>query len=99
MAQRGDPTARVLVEEATAALAFALAALAAIIDPERIVVGGSIGLGQPGLIRDAVARARRLPIRQAGDRLKVVRAALGDASPLAGATVLAARIAAGDDSS
>jgi glucokinase len=92
LAQRGDPAARVLVEEAAAALASAFAVLAAILDPEMIVVGGSIGLGQPGLIRAAVARARRLPIRQAGDRLKVVRAALGDASPLAGAAVLAARM-------
>jgi hypothetical protein len=55
--------------------------------------------GTPWSDPGPVAHARRLPIRQAGDRLKVVRAALGVASPLAGAAVPAARIAAEDDSS
>jgi glucokinase len=93
LARRGDPAARLLVDEASTALAHAFAVLAAVVDPERIVIGGSIGLGQPGLIRTAVARARRLPIRDAGARLTVVRCALAEASPLAGAAVLAARLA------
>jgi len=94
LARRGNPRAAILVDEATEALARAFAAVAAVVDPELIVVGGSIGLTQPSLIRAAVRRARRLPIREVGTAFKVVRGALGDAAPLAGAAVLAARVVA-----
>jgi glucokinase len=85
----GDPTAERLLSEAAEALAFAIAVLWAAIDPEQIAVGGSIGLRQRWLIRDAVRRARRRLGGLVGRPAKPVAAALGASAPLVGAAMLA----------
>lgn len=48
-ARLGDPEARRLADEAAWALAFGFASLAAVLDPEVIVVGGSVGVAQRSL--------------------------------------------------
>ena len=63
-ARKGDVLARGLVGDAIEALAAAFAALAAVIEPEVIVVGGSIGLGQPGMVRRAANLARKRVLRE-----------------------------------
>lgn len=93
-ARAGDPDALRLVEEAAEAVARAIAALAGVLDPAVIAVGGSLALGQPWLRRRARVIARRRAMAETGRRLVVVRAALGDESCLAGATVLAGALAA-----
>jgi glucokinase len=94
LARAGDPTATRLANDATDALARAIAALSAVLDPGAIVVGGSLGLGQRALVRRAATRARRLVIAEAGASPLVVPAAHGERSPLVGAAILAALLAA-----
>jgi len=94
LARAGDPTAMRLVDDAAEALAHAIAAVSAVLDPGMIVVGGSLGLRQRGLVRRAATRARSLVIAEAGESLRVIPAAHGARSPLVGAAVLASRVPA-----
>ena len=68
-----------------------VAAIAAVADPELIVVGGSVVLGQRSWLKSVTARARTRCISQAGAAMRVVPAGLGGLAPLAGAAELAAR--------
>ncbi len=90
-ARSGEPVARGLAEDAVGALAVAIAVIAAALDPERIVVGGSLGLGQRWLLRRAVTLARRRVTPAAGRSLTVVPASLGASAPLVGAAIIASR--------
>lgn len=92
LAREGDVDAGRLVDDAADALATALAAMAAVVEPAVIVVGGSIGLGQRQFIRRATTLARRRVLRENGDSLRVAPAALGHESVLAGAADLALRL-------
>jgi glucokinase len=94
LARAGDPNAMRLANDAADALARAIAALSAVLDPGAIVVGGSLGLGQRALVRRAARHARRLVIAEAGASHLVVPAAHGERSPLVGAALLAACLAA-----
>ena len=93
LARAGDPAAIRLASDAVDALARAIAALSAVLDPGVVIVGGSLGLGQRALVRRAATRARRLVIAEGGASLRVVPAAHGARSPLVGAAVLAATMA------
>ena len=90
-AAHGDATARVLVEDATKAVAAALAALAAVLEPRRIVVGGSIGMKQQTMVQLSAELARQQVMAENGRSLDVHAAALGEESVLAGAATLAQR--------
>jgi len=90
-ARRGDVTARGIVDDAIAAVAMALGAFAAVLEPQRFAVGGSIGLRQRGMVRKAAAMARRKVMAENGRSIDVRTAALGAESVLAGAAVLAQR--------
>jgi len=90
-ARHGDAQAASLVDDAITALAVVFAAVASVIEPEIIVVGGSIGLGQRGAIREAEGRARERALAENGRSLHVEAAALGEESVLAGAADLALR--------
>lgn len=92
LAREGDPAARAIANEAALALSHAIGALAAVVDPACIAVGGSIGLGQRGLIRRAVAIARHRTLAATGGALRVVPASLGDRSCVEGAAILATRL-------
>jgi glucokinase len=91
-ARGGEPAAAAIVAEAEVALAMALAALASVIDPGVIVVGGSIGLGQRRFVQRAAAIARRRVMTENGTSLRVEPAALGEESVLAGAAAFALRL-------
>lgn len=91
-ARRGDPAAVAMVAEADTALAVAFAALASVIEPGVIVVGGSIGLGQRQFVRRAAALARRRVMTENGKSLRIEPAALGEESVLAGAAAFALRL-------
>jgi glucokinase len=89
-AARADlPEAVVLAEAAAEATGRAIAALAAVVDPACIALGGSVALGQPWLRRRATTVARQRAMAETGRVLRVVSAELGDRSCLAGAAVLA----------
>lgn len=90
-ARAGDPDAAEIVEDAAEALAVAMAALTASLDPEVIVVGGSIGLSQPRLVRRATTLARKSVLAELGRSMQVLPAELGTESVVAGAAYLASR--------
>jgi glucokinase len=92
-ARLGDAIARALVDDAAEALGRALAAVAAVLDPERIAVGGALGLGQPRLVRRATVIARRRCMAETGRSLTVVPPELGEACVLAGAMAIARDLA------
>ena len=89
-AQRGEPRAQKLADDAAVALGTAFADIAHTMNPERIVVGGGIAAGfhlmRPRAL--AVYRARALPGAFATTR--VVKAKLGAWSGVIGAAELAA---------
>lgn len=91
LARTGDTEAQSLVADAANALAAAIAAMTAVVEPRVIVVGGSIGLGQRRLLRRATALARRRVLRESAANLRVLPAALGHESVLVGAAALALR--------
>lgn len=93
-ARHGDVDAIRLVEDATNALATAIAVMTAVVEPETIVIGGSIGLGQRRVMSRAVTLARRRVLRENGASMRIVPAALGHESVLAGAADRALRLAA-----
>jgi glucokinase len=95
LARAGDPVAAALVEDAAEGVARAIAALAAILDPGVIAIGGSLALGQPWLRRRAVVLARRRVMVETGRALLVRSAWLGEASCLAGAAAVAGDLLAG----
>ncbi|MEI8334390.1 MAG: ROK family protein [Chloroflexota bacterium] len=89
-ARTGDADAVRLVEDGAAALARAFAAIVVTLDPERLVVGGAIGLAQPRYVSRAAGLARRLTIAESRSRSTVALAALRGESVLAGAAALGA---------
>jgi len=89
-ARAGDAGARRIIEDGAAALSRGFAAIVATLDPERLVVGGAIGLAQPRYVTRAAHLAQKLTIAESRSRATIVRAALGGESVLAGAAVLGA---------
>ncbi len=84
-AQADDPLATVVMSEVLDALARALAAVTMILDPHRIILGGSVGLALVPWYKDILARLTdRIPFLPT-----LVPAALGDDAPLHGALALA----------
>jgi glucokinase len=91
MARRGDHVAARIVDNAANALAIGLAAIAAVADPDLIVVGGSVALGQRRWLRTVAARSRARCLSQTGKAMRVMAAGLDHRSALAGAAELAAK--------
>ncbi|WP_329458619.1 ROK family transcriptional regulator [Streptomyces sp. NBC_01497] len=88
-ARAGDATALRVVEREGARLAHAVAALAAVLDPELVVLGGGVGRNGDLLLAPLRACLRDLtPLRP-----RVVGSALGDDAVLLGAVARAAQTA------
>jgi len=85
----GDKLAKELVHEAAQALGAALASAVALVDLDRVVLGGGLGdrLGQPFI--DAVQEATQDRLFVADAPFTVVPAALGDLAGARGAALLA----------
>jgi len=86
-AARGDPLAAEILREAGEALGFGLAQAIALLNPERVALGGGVvKAGEPFLahVRKA-ANAWAFP----GARVEIALAELGDDAPLWGAAALA----------
>jgi predicted NBD/HSP70 family sugar kinase len=80
-----------LVEAAGHALALAMAALLASLDPAVVSVGGSLGLAEPAFVRAAFREATSLVHWATGRRARLRRPQLGGRSVLAGAAVVGVR--------
>ncbi|MEO8229044.1 MAG: ROK family protein [Chloroflexota bacterium] len=88
-ARAGHPSERQIVDQAAVALGFAFAAIGAVLEPELIVVGGSLALGQPAFIRSAARMGARRRIAESRNTIRVSAATLGDAAVLLGALLRA----------
>jgi glucokinase len=90
-ARAGEPTAARLVEEAGIAVGRGIAAAAALLDLDRVVIGGGVALGAGELLmvplRRALAEDARLDFTR-GIEDRVMLSDLGIVGPLAGAAGL-----------
>jgi len=83
LAEAGDPIARSVVDDAIRALTELVVNVAALLDPQVVVVGGGIARGQPALVRELSERVRRMlpfPPQVVPSRLGEDAVALGAAS-------------------
>ncbi|SKA12728.1 ROK family protein [Consotaella salsifontis] len=87
-AKQGDARALAVIEETAAAAALGLAGLQALLDPDRIVIGGSIGMQRQFFDPLRATAERLLPFP-----LALAQAELGPASGVLGALALAAEVA------
>jgi predicted NBD/HSP70 family sugar kinase len=89
-ARAGDPAAARVVEAEAARIALAIAAVAPVLDPELVVLGGGIAAGAGDLLTDLVERELRSlsPFRP-----RLARSSLGDEAVLAGAVATALAVA------
>lgn len=83
----GDESAARLIEYAAEMMGRGIANIMCMMDPDVIVVGGSVALRNPQYVKMFVDRAKRYLIRP--EALRVVEAALGDDAGLIGAALLA----------
>lgn len=90
-AAAGDPRALEIRDRGRDALARGFAAIATIWDPELIVVGGSVALGQPRWIEESFDVARELCMAEVGRATEFAPATLGERSALIGAGLLAVK--------
>lgn len=90
-ARAGEPTAAQLIEEAGTAVGRGIAAAVALLDVDRVVIGGGVALGAGELLlrplRRALAEDARLEFTR-GIEARVLLSDLGIAGPLAGAAGL-----------
>ena len=83
-ARRGDPAASAIVEEEAARIAVAIAAVAPVLDPQLVVLGGGIG-GNPDLLDGVERRLRAIsPFRP-----RLANSELGEDAVLHGAVATA----------
>jgi glucokinase len=91
LARAGDADAVALVARARHALATGIAAILAVVEPEVVTVGGTVGTSEPAFVRSAFREATGLVHRTAGEGVRLRWPELGDSSVLAGAAVLGVR--------
>lgn len=87
--ERDDPVAARIMGDARTAFALSCVSLANVFDPDLIVVGGSIAVGQgERLLGPARAAVAAMAFRRPAARTRIVAAELGDDVGLVGALVL-----------
>jgi glucokinase len=87
-ARRGDRLARRLMEDAGKAVGRGLAAVAVLLDVDRVVIGGSVALGAPDLIMEPLRRELAQNAQIEFCDVMVVLSELGVEAALAGAAAL-----------
>jgi predicted NBD/HSP70 family sugar kinase len=87
-AEEGDPLARELIEEEAKTVALAIVTVAAVLDPQLIVLGGGVG-SNPGLVEPVTRYVAGLFPRP----LDIRTSALGDAAAFHGAIAAGLRAA------
>ena len=93
-ADAGDVKAAELINKATDYFAQAIVALVSVLDPEIVILGGSIGLARP----EIAERVRQTLARSVPHVPSVLPSCLGDDAPLLGSLILA-ESCSGDSSS
>jgi glucokinase len=96
--EAGDATAARIMETARRAFAAALVSIVDVFNPQRVIVGGGIALGQGDrLLQPARDAVERLSFRRQAARVEIVPAQLGDDVGLIGALSLVRLARLGED--
>lgn len=89
LALAGNQDAQEVMEKAKQSLAQAIATIYAFLDPDVVVLGGSVALKIDGFIADVEARVKELVYDVVKDHVRLVPAQLGDDNGLLGGAILA----------
>lgn len=94
----GDKAAAEVMERARRAFAAAVVSIVDIFNPQRIIVGGGVAIGQGDQLLDPARDAiRKTAFRRQAERVELVPAQLGDDVGLIGALSLVSLARLGDD--
>lgn len=85
----GDPLATSVMDEAVEALIAGLTMAVNLLGPRRIVLGGGVVEGMPGMVRRVEAGIHRRALPVAVEEIEVMMAALGDEAVALGAATMA----------
>ncbi|MGH2983268.1 MAG: ROK family transcriptional regulator [Solirubrobacterales bacterium] len=88
LATEPDSPAARLIEEAGRQIGIAVANLCNLINPDRVIVGGELGVAGELLTEPILESIRRFAIRSAADQVTVVPGVLGDRAEMLGALAL-----------
>jgi glucokinase len=90
LAERGNPIAQRVIDEAVDALAFAIGAAANLFNPKRVILGGGVAEAPEALLLQPLReRLPRYLLPQVAEGLEVIRAQLGYDAGIMGAIALA----------
>ncbi len=90
VAEAGDAEALAIREEAARFLGVAVANLVTVLNPQKLILGGGVLAGAPGLKREAIELIRKHAGRAHLGQLSTIDAALGDDGGVIGAALLGA---------
>ncbi|MFO7654262.1 MAG: ROK family protein [Candidatus Krumholzibacteriia bacterium] len=90
LAEEGDPCARKLFREVGLRLGQAVANVANLLDPERVIIGGGVAQAGELILGPCREQVRRLVLSEQAKQLPVVPAQLGPHAAARGAAALAA---------
>jgi glucokinase len=94
----GDERARTVMDYARQAFAAAMVSIVDVFNPQRVIVGGGVAMGQGDrLLQPAREAVERLSFRRQAARVDIVPAALGDDVGLIGALSLVRLALLGED--
>jgi predicted NBD/HSP70 family sugar kinase len=88
LAQEGDPACRRVIGDAARIVGSVVAALCNQLNPERVVVGGTVSPAGELVLEPMRDMVRRYAIPAAADDAQVVQGALGERAELLGALIL-----------
>ncbi|HEX6457824.1 MAG TPA: ROK family transcriptional regulator [Thermoleophilaceae bacterium] len=88
LAQEGDPACRRVISDAARSVGSVVAALCNQLNPERVVVGGTVSPAGELVLEPMREMVRRYAIPAAADDAQVVQGALGERAELLGALIL-----------
>jgi glucokinase-like ROK family protein len=91
LATSGDAASRRAIADAGRHIGVAVANLCNIVNPQRVVVGGQVGLAGEILLGPLRDSFRRCAVQAAADAVQIVSGELGDRAELMGAVALALR--------
>ena len=90
LAERGNPIAKRVIDDAVEALAFAIGAAANLLNPKRVILGGGVAEAPEALLLQPLReRLHHYLLPQVAEDLEVVRAQLGYDAGIFGAIALA----------
>ena len=87
-AAAGDPVAKKIWEDAEASLGILCANLVSLLNPDRLVIGGGVVEGNPGLMKTIRETIKAQAVGLAADHNRVVKSECGDDAVAIGAAAL-----------